>query len=244
MTGPKFFGFFRVWDGRSAWTMHAGAFSGTTLAPLWRTEPLDPWIVRKADAPPMAAIAGKHVVLADGTEKLRVYALSGAKEATYLLNETPRDLCASADGTHVWIDADTPMSLDVSSGAFAPAAAPAACQEASRALHRTNNAADGGRDASSAWAQACRGVFDNRYARASCLSPLQLGALGRRTSPTPSPTDARASPSPARETPPAKTRRTVLGWTPAGKALWERPVANTAITVAETAPPRRRRGRQ
>jgi hypothetical protein len=127
------FGFFRVWDGRSAWTTHAGAFRGSTLEPIWRTEALDPWLVRKSGVVPAAVLLGKRVVVADGSDQLRVYNASGEKEATFLVGVAPRDLCAVPDSAKVWIDAEMPAMLDVDAGTvIANATAPAACKKASR----------------------------------------------------------------------------------------------------------------
>jgi hypothetical protein len=232
------FGFVRVWDGRSAWTMHAGAFSGATLAPLWRTEPLDPWLIRKADASPMATVVGKHVVVADGTSKLRVYGLSGAKEATYLLSQAPHDLCAMADGAHVWIDAPTPLTMDVGTGSFAPATAASSCHDGGRKPRAATDAGDAGRGAGLAWNEACRGAFDNRSARAACLSPGQLGALGRSDlAYALVDGDARVAFTQPHD-PESQAAARALAFSANGKVLWERAVADAGSSSADGAPPR------
>jgi LSD1 subclass zinc finger protein len=70
------FGFFRVWDGRSAWVPYAGAFDGATLKLLWKSEPIDPQILKRPFLYPHALVAGPRVVVADTSGTLRVFTLA------------------------------------------------------------------------------------------------------------------------------------------------------------------------
>ncbi len=234
------FGFFRVWDGRSAWTTFAGAFRGSTLAPLWRTEPLDPWLLRKAGIVPMTVALGKRLVVADATATLRIYELSGEKQATYNLGQAPRNLCAAGDGIHVWVDADPPSLLDVETGKLtaSPSPPPACSRAAGKAK---TDRRDGGTDAASASAAGeCDSYFQNPFARASCQPASQLPAvagidlqyavldgaiwIGVGTTSEPG---TRKVPTVA-----------AFGGGGSGKVAWQRPIAADTSTLATESPPR------
>jgi outer membrane protein assembly factor BamB len=120
------FGFFRVWDGRSAWVAHAGAFDGATLKPLWRSEPIDPQILKQPGVFDVAVVAGTRVVVADTSATLRVYDVaSGEKRLTLKLGGPVNDLCRSPDrASRVWVGvdtgADTALDLDTGKAEAAP----------------------------------------------------------------------------------------------------------------------------
>jgi hypothetical protein len=120
------FGFFRVWDGRSAWVPYAGAFDGATLKPLWRTEAIDPQILKRRSVLPYAVVLGKRVVVSDATSILRVFALAtGEKEMTLELPGIVIDFCRSPEPpARIWIkvdgNADTLLDLDTGKSKLAP----------------------------------------------------------------------------------------------------------------------------
>ncbi len=176
------FGFFRVWNGRSAWTSFAGAFSGQDLKPLWRSEPLDPWLVRRAGIVPEAVLVGKRIVVADATATLRVYLLaSGEKDATYQLSAAPTELCKPPDpSAKVWLalsDAKD-VAIDLDTGKSLPQARPAFCPTALRAVLPSPRASrQAGRDDGSA-APVCQDEFRNLFGHASC-APAPRSPAGK-----------------------------------------------------------------
>jgi hypothetical protein len=98
------FGFFRVWDGLSAWVVYAGAFDGVTLKEMWRSDALDPQIAKQPGVVPLALIAGPRIVVADTSPTLRVYTLAtGQKQTTLQLLGPVAELCLSPDDpSRVW----------------------------------------------------------------------------------------------------------------------------------------------
>jgi hypothetical protein len=98
------FGFFRVWDGLSAWVVYAGAFDGATLKEMWRSDALDPQIAKQPGVVPLALIAGPRIVVADTSPTLRVYTLAtGQKQTTLQLLGPVAELCLSPDDpSRVW----------------------------------------------------------------------------------------------------------------------------------------------
>ncbi len=120
------FGFFRVWDGRSAWVAHAGAFDGATLKPLWRTDPIDPQLVKQPGVVPLAVVAGQQLVVADTSPTLRVLDLAtGTKKATLTLSASVMDVCHAPDGPNrVWVrvvdGGDTMYDLSTEKTVLAP----------------------------------------------------------------------------------------------------------------------------
>ena len=121
-------GFFRVWDGLSAWVAYAGAFDGATLKPLWRTDVLDPQIVKQPGVVPLALVAGPRVLIADTSPTLRVFTLAtGEKQATLQMSGSVAELCHTPDkASRVWVkvvgvgDGDTMLDLDTGKSALAP----------------------------------------------------------------------------------------------------------------------------
>lgn len=120
------FGFFREWDGLSAWIAYAGAFDGATLKPLWRSEAIDPQLVKQAGVIPAALVAGTRIVVADTSPTLRVYALaSGEKQKTLKLAGPVAGMCRSPEQpSRVWVrvvgGGDTLVDLDSTSADLAP----------------------------------------------------------------------------------------------------------------------------
>ena len=120
------FGFFRVWDGTSAWIAYAGAFDGATLKPLWRSEAIDPQLVKQAGVLPMAIVLGSRILVADSSPTLRVYTLAtGEKQTTLKLSGPVARLCRSPDQpARVWArvvgDGDTMLDLDSGKSTLAP----------------------------------------------------------------------------------------------------------------------------
>jgi outer membrane protein assembly factor BamB len=119
------FGFFRIWDGRSAWIAHAGAFDGATLKPLWQSEPIDPQLVKQAGVVPVALVAGPRIVVADTSETLRVFDLaSGEKQVTLKLSGPVMDLCHAPDRpSRVWAavsGGDAMIDLETGKSDLAP----------------------------------------------------------------------------------------------------------------------------
>jgi hypothetical protein len=178
-------GFFREWDGRSAWVAYAGVFRGDTLALLWRSEPLDPWIVHQEGIAPMAVVAGKRVVVADTSAVLRVYKLAtGEKESTFKLADAPSELCKSPDGGRVWLkvlgNADALVDLDT--GKAQPAGRPGWCPQRADAMFNAAPASspDAGKAAAPAKADggaaqrayaACHDALTSHLGRAVCAPP-------------------------------------------------------------------------
>ena len=234
------FGYFRVWDGRSAWTTFAGVFRGSTLAEAWRTEPLDPWLVRRTGSVPMALALGSRIVVADATQTLRIYTAAGQKEATYRLAQPPRDMCRAAgtgDG-HVWIDFDAPVTLDIDTGKTVPTpAAPPGCRRMSRPSPPLVHGHDAGAaDASGPPSPACDGDFQNHLARATCLAGDALPRLddvALRYAVTDG--SAEVALGTAGDGP---TIPTAVGLLPGGKVAWKRPVAADATTRSTELVPR------
>jgi hypothetical protein len=125
------FGFFRVWDGLSAWTVYAGAFDGATLKEMWRSDALDPQIAKQPGVVPLALIAGPRVVVADTSPTLRVYTLaSGQKQTTLQLLGPVAELClAPDDSAKVWakVMGDGDAMLDLRTGKSTITARPKWC---------------------------------------------------------------------------------------------------------------------
>jgi outer membrane protein assembly factor BamB len=98
-------GFFKVWDGRSAWAHYAGAFDGATLKLLWQSEPVDPQLIKQPGVAPIAVVLGRRVVIGDASPTLRVFDVrSGEKLSTLQLMGPVMDVCPmpnSAD--RIWI---------------------------------------------------------------------------------------------------------------------------------------------
>jgi outer membrane protein assembly factor BamB len=121
-----FFGFFRVWDGRSAWIAHFGAFDGATLKPLWKSEPIDPQLVKQAGVVPLAVVVGSRVVVADTSPTLRVFSLAtGEKLSTLKLAGPVSDVCRSPEQPNrVWVavvgGGDTTLDLATEKSDLAP----------------------------------------------------------------------------------------------------------------------------
>lgn len=119
-------GFFRVWDGLSAWIAYAGAFDGATLKPLWRSEPIDPQIIKQPGVVPLAVVVGGRVVVADTSPTLRVFDLvSGEKQVTLKLTGAVQDICRAPDQPNrVWIHVvgggDTTLDVLASKAELAP----------------------------------------------------------------------------------------------------------------------------
>ena len=101
-------GFFRVWDGRSAWITHAGAFDGATFKPLWRSDPLDPQIVRRNGVVPSAVVVGPKVVLSDATQTIYVHGIAnGERLSTIKFPSLVLDVCRAPDTPdRVWVDVE------------------------------------------------------------------------------------------------------------------------------------------
>ena len=125
------FGFFRVWDGRSAWIAYAGAFDGASLKPLWRSEPIDPQLAKLAGVVPLALVAGPRIVVADTSATLRVFELaSGTKQVTLQLSGPVMDLCRSPERpTRVWagISGGGDAMIDLDTGKADATPRPAWC---------------------------------------------------------------------------------------------------------------------
>jgi len=99
------FGFFRLWDGRSAWVAHAGAFDGSTLKLLWQSDPIDPQLLKQPGVVPLAVVAGHTIVVADTSPTLRVFELaSGEKLKTLKLSGSVMEICAAPEpATSIWV---------------------------------------------------------------------------------------------------------------------------------------------
>jgi len=177
------FGFFRVWDGRSAWVAHAGAFDGATMKPLWQSEPLDPQLLKQPGIFPLAVVAGKRIVVADASPTLRVFDLgSGEKLSTLKVGGAVMDVCVSPDQpTRIWVkvrgggDTFVDLATDKSDSAPRPkwcpelpyqreaAALPEMPTPKELAVVATRNAEDA----------ACERAFENApLAHAACRVPL------------------------------------------------------------------------
>jgi len=181
------FGFFRVWDGTSAWVPFAGAFDGATLKPIWRTEAIDPQILKRRGILPYAVVAGKRVVISDATNLLRVFTLAtGEKEATLALAGVVMDFCHSPDpASRIWVkvegDADTMLDLDTGKSQLAPR--PAWCpvpafQAPVLALPKTpaRRVAPAEVLAAARQREACESEFSNGpVAKATCRPVSQAG---------------------------------------------------------------------
>jgi outer membrane protein assembly factor BamB len=182
------FGFIRVWDGRSAWTFYAGVFDGATLAPMWRSEPIDPQIVKRDGVLPTALAVGNRVVVSDTTANLRVFDLaSGNKLLTLRMADVVVDMCkATEPPSRVWVqvagDQHALVDVDTGKATFAPhptwCALPEPQKEAAPAKRRRSDpvAAD-----ATPPNRACQDDFRNGTARATCLPgedvPLVEGAV-------------------------------------------------------------------
>ncbi len=101
-----FVGFFRVWDGRSAWIPYAGAFDGATLKMLWQTDSIDPRLLKQPGVVPLAVIAGQRVIVADTTSRLRAYRLtSGERDAVIKLAGPVAEVCPSPESpSRAWVN--------------------------------------------------------------------------------------------------------------------------------------------
>jgi hypothetical protein len=178
-----FIGFFRVWDGLSAWIPYAGVFDGATLKPIWRTDPIDPRLVKQPGVVPLALVAGHRVVVADTSSTVRVYNLSGGeKELTLRLAGPVMDLCRAPDQeTRVWVHilggGDTMLDVATAKSELAPR--PKWCPEAAyqnaavAPLPRHPSPAElAANAAKKAEVAACFDAFENGVvAQASCRTP-------------------------------------------------------------------------
>ncbi len=179
------FGFFRIWDGRSAWIPYAGAFDGATLKPLWQTEVIDSQLIKRPGVFPFAVLVGQRMVVADTSATLRVYKLAtGEKELSMRLPGPAMDVCRSPDQpSRVWVrifdGGDMMLDLDTSKSDAAPR--PKWCPEPgyqaaalvppSKKL-RPTPAEQAALDAQKAVVTACQEAFVNsRVAQATCHVP-------------------------------------------------------------------------
>jgi putative pyrroloquinoline-quinone binding quinoprotein len=165
------FGFFRVWDGRSAWTSHGGVFDGATLAPLWRSDPIDPQILKRQGIVPTALPVGARIVVSDATPTLRVFDLaSGNKLASLQMADAVVNMCKAPDpAARVWVQVagDQHALVDLDTGKATFASRPAWCslpepppkEAAARKKAPTDAAAPN---------VACKEDFRNGIARAAC----------------------------------------------------------------------------
>jgi hypothetical protein len=175
--GEDFFGFFRVWDGRSAWVAYGGVFDGTTLASSWRTEAIDPQLVKREGVVPLAAVAGSRIVVSDTTPTLRVFDVtSGSKLATLGVADAVVEICKPKDAApRVWVrvvnQQNALIDLESMKATFAPRPAWCAAEPATSAK----------KPAPTAPAGACHEDFQNRLAQASCLTGEDAPPLGEGT---------------------------------------------------------------
>ncbi len=119
------FGFFREWDGRSAWTAYGGVFDGATLAPVWRTEPIDPHLSKRDGVLPSALAVGSRLVVSDTSPILRVFDLArGTKLLSLRMADGVVDMCKGPDAARVWVrvlgDQNALVDLDAGKATFAP----------------------------------------------------------------------------------------------------------------------------
>jgi hypothetical protein len=165
------FGFFRVWDGRSAWVAYGGVFNGATLASSWRTEAIDPQLLKREGVVPLAAVAGSRIVVSDTTLILRVFDLaSGNKLATLSVADSVVEMCAKEGSPpRVWVhvvgEKNAVIDLETSKATLAPR--PAWCL--------SDSAPASGKPTR---ALACHDDFQNGLAQASCLPAEEAPALG------------------------------------------------------------------
>jgi len=165
-----FFGFFRVWDGRSAWVAYGGVWSGATLASTWRTEAIDPRLLKREGVTPLAAIAGSRVVVSDTTPNLRVYDLAtGNKLATLSVADSVLQICPPKEGvpSRIWVhvvgEKNALIDLETNKATLAPR--PGWCAPLSSS----------GKEARTA---SCPDDFRNGLAQASCLRAEESPVLG------------------------------------------------------------------
>jgi outer membrane protein assembly factor BamB len=127
------FGFFHVWDGRSAWIPYAGAFDGATMKMLWQTDPIDPRLLKQPGVVPLALVTGPYVVVGDTSQTLRVFKLAtGEKVLSQKVGGPVMDVCAAPDKPeHVWVRVlgGPDANLDISTGKLDPAPRPKWCPE-------------------------------------------------------------------------------------------------------------------
>ncbi len=173
-------GFLRVWDGRSAWVTHAGAFDGATLKPLWRSEPLDPQLVKRPGVVPLALVLGARVALADTSSTLRVVNLaSGEKQLTMNLTGPIVQLCAVDRPDRVWVGVEGggDTIVDLVSERAELAARPRACPPPPGALPVLPTPKRREQASAQQLAQvvACNATFVNALlARSTCRAPAAL----------------------------------------------------------------------
>jgi hypothetical protein len=177
------FGFFRVWDGLSAWTFYGGVFDGATLAAIWRSEPIDPQILKRPGVVPMALVVGRRLVVSDTTATLRVFDLaSGAKELTLRMAEGVVDVCKAPDpASRIWVqvtgDQHALVDLETGKATFAPHPAWCSLPEPPKEAPpvRRRAALEAG-----VVNRVCKDDFQNLVARATCVpgdeAPLLEGA--------------------------------------------------------------------
>jgi len=171
-----FVGFFRIWDGSSAWVPHVGAFDGSSLRLLWKSEPITPRLLKTAGIVPIAVVVGPSLVVGDASSTLRVFELkTGEKVSTLSLPGRVMEVCPIATRVWVRVEGGPDLSVDIVTGKSEPTARPKSCliPEYQRGLdaipHKLGRSrtADAGSDAS-----MCPSGFQNRVlARATCRPP-------------------------------------------------------------------------
>jgi hypothetical protein len=176
-----FFGFFRVWDGRSAWIPFGGVFDGATLATRWRTDPIDPQLVKREGVVPKAAVVGTRIVVSDTSSILRVFDLaSGNKLASIKLSGAVSEICKPKDpgpAGRIWLHLvdEQNIFLEIESAKTTLAPRPAWCAlppaPSAAAVNGPSQASTSGRR------DPCRDDFKNLLARATCLSAEAAPAL-------------------------------------------------------------------
>jgi hypothetical protein len=165
------FGFFRVWDGRSAWTSHGGVFDGATLRPLWRSDPIDPQILKRQGIVPAALPVGARIIVSDATPTLRVFEIaSGNKIASLQMADVVVNMCKAPDpAARIWVqvagDQHALVDLDTRKATFAPR--PAWCSLPEPPPREGAARKKGAADAAPP-SQACKDDFRNGIARAAC----------------------------------------------------------------------------
>jgi hypothetical protein len=176
--GDDFFGFFRVWDGRSAWVSYGGLFDGSKLATRWRTEAIDPQILKREGVVPLASIVGSRVVVSDTSPILRVYDLeNGNKQATVRVADAVVDICKPKDTApaRIWVhvanEQNAVLDLESSKATFAARPAWCAAPRAQAGVAPSTPSKKGGS------LGPCYDDFRNPLAQATCLPGEAAPAL-------------------------------------------------------------------
>jgi hypothetical protein len=176
--GDDFFGFFRVWDGRSAWVSYGGLFDGSKLATRWRTEAIDPQILKREGVVPLASIVGTRVVVSDTSPILRVYDLeNGNKQATVRVADAVVDICKPKDTSapaRIWVHVANEQNavLELESGKATFAARPGWCAAPRAQAGVAPSTPAGSKRVGSLG--PCYDDFRNSLAEATCL-PAEAG---------------------------------------------------------------------